>query len=211
VFSGLRLGPVRFLIGLLPVFALACSTPTGTISLAWDRVDQPHVTGYEIVYGPVGSPETDKKFVEQTERTTRTVEATIEGLKSCTEYHVEVKSVGTSDRESPLSIKITGWARPEVDAVSVTELHTGVQQRLTITGDNFDAGARLEFVDAGTTLEGFSAVRVEPECDCKQLVFDVTVAPDAPTGAFYIDIVNRDRAFGRSEQMVAVNQPSPYD
>jgi hypothetical protein len=200
--------PEQFLVALLALLASACNPPDGTISLAWDRVAQPAVTGYEIVYRPVGDGESETQFVEQTDPATDMVEVRIDGLRSCTEYHVVVKSVGISDRESPPTVEITGWARPRVDSVSVNEVHPGAQHRLIIRGDNFDSAAHLEFVNAGTTLDGFSAVRVDSECDCKRLVFDVTVASDAPIGAFYVDVVNRDKTNGRSQQMVAVKRPS---
>jgi hypothetical protein len=189
----------------------SCNTPAGTISLAWDRVDHPAVTGYLVIYRPVASAEPQSIFVEQAEGNQNTIEATIAGLESCTEYTVVIKSIGANAKESAPSIAITAWPRPEVRTLSPTELHRGSTARLTVTGDNFDGGAGLEFVDAGTALEGFTAVRDESESNCKRLVFDVTVAPTAPVGSFYVDVVNGSRAFGRSDQMVAVQDGSAHE
>jgi len=195
----------------LTLSGASCSTPTGTISLAWGRVDHPAVTGYLVVYRPVTATESSSIFVEQAERNQTTIEATITGLESCTEYTVEIRSVGANARESAPSAEMTAWPRPEVHTLSPTELHRGSTARLTVKGDNFDGEAGLEFVNAGTALEGFTAVRDGSESNCKRLVFDVTIASTAPVGTFYVDVVNGGQVFGRSDQMVVVQDSSAHE
>ena len=82
-----------FLLALLLV-ALATPASAGTISLAWDPVSHPELTGYHVYYG------TTPGNLDQTVTVGEVTEVTLSGLTDCTDYHVAVRAVAIASGPS---------------------------------------------------------------------------------------------------------------
>jgi hypothetical protein len=180
---------------LLPVLALvlllaAPLASAGTISLEWDPVPDPDVTGYRVYYGLAPTALTAVADAGALNATT------IGGLADCTTWYLAVRSYDGGGLESVESSNIVmGWPRPVVVSASPRSIHPGEQALLTVTGTNFDPGVPGDARHPGASVEfshpGLRVLEVSHDA-CGQVRVLVEALSDALPGWSSLTVKNVD-------------------
>ncbi len=188
----------RSWLRLLTAIALLWSGTIGpvaanTVSLRWDAVADPEISGYRIYYGTSAqdlSANIDAGLVT----------ATNLSLASCTTYFLAAKAYRPDGSESPeFSNMVSGWGRPVVNSVNPSALEQGSTVGVTVTGTNFQQGAT---VDLGSGL----SINSTSVNGCGQIVLNVTVDAAANLGSRLITVINPDQVYITVGGMVSVGQ-----
>jgi hypothetical protein len=163
----------------------ALPASAGTVSIAWDPVNDPDLAGYRIYYGT--SPANYTQNVDVGNTTSHTVT----GLANCQDWYFGIKAYDTAGNESVnYSNEVSGWPRPEVTLTSPSSAEQGRRLDVTVSGTNFRSGAGVDFGDPNITI---NSVTVN---GCNSLVADITVGSAAAVGGKNVDVINPDNTFG---------------
>jgi hypothetical protein len=166
---------------------------SGTVSLEWDPVTDPRVTGYRVYWGT--SPGDYASFFE----TDATSAFTVRGLPLCTTHHIAVKARTVTGAESlSFSNEVVGWSRPQVLTVTPSTVARGSTVELTIRGANFSADATVAFVLPEVTVGSVVVT------DCGEILVTVSVEESAPEGPVDFDVVNPDQVVGTATGLLTV-------
>ncbi len=182
-------------VTLLGLLALGLAVPlhADTISVAWDALNDPQVSGYRVYYGPASGNYT------LTQDVGLTPQAVLSGLSSCTDYYVSVKAVASDDTESALfSNEVSGWPRPIVSTSTPQSLQQGTTQDVTINGANFRAGVVVTTSNPGVTVNGISIQ------GCNQLTANLSVASAAALGVFDLIVTDATGIVGTGVGVASV-------
>ena len=188
----------RMSVSLLAIAVLLALAPqpaaAGTISIGWDPVTHPDLAGYRVYYGT--APGSYAGSVDAGNVT----ETTLDGLASCTGYHISVKAyTSTGTLSDEYSQEVTGWARPELSGTSVATLERSKQASVVVDGANFAPGAEVLVSTPGVTVNDVTVT------SCTQLIATLSVSANAALGPVELTVVNNpSRAFGRASGLVAV-------
>ncbi len=156
----------------------------GTVSIAWDPVADTDLAGYRVYSG------TSTGNYSQSVDVGNVTEATLD-LADCQTWYVAVKAYDAAGNESlEYSNEVSGWARPRVAAVTPPAAEAGRPLDLTRDGAHFQAGAIVEFANAGIAVNAVTVL------SCNQLRVNVTIASGAAAGATNVDAVNPDSVYG---------------
>lgn len=187
----------------------------GTTALAWDEVtecidqnNQPFpctVDSYSIAYGtaardpaavpPNGySQEIDVGNVTNYEFTT---------LPDCTDHYFGVAAYRAGEYSTEWSNEVVGFNRPEVAALDITEWERGYAYTVTVTGNNYKSGAN---VFTGSADVAVTSVFVSA---CGQLSVDVSIAPGATLGSYFLEVRNPDGTFGELLDAFTIIKKTP--
>jgi hypothetical protein len=160
---------------LLPLFP----AQAGTITVAWDPVSDPGLTGYRLYYGAASGSYSESLDVGLV------TEHTVNGLADCTTYFMAIKSLDADSLESPVfSDEVSGFVRPTVASVSPNLVLADSTQQFTVTGNSFEPGTNLAFSQPGVTA---SDVTVDA---CGQISATLVVDAAAPAGPVDVTVIN---------------------
>ncbi len=188
----------RTLVLLAASTLLATAANAGRISIAWDPVTDPDLTGYRIHWGT--SPGVYTQWQDVGPVTT----SVLYGLADCTTYYVAVKARDAAGNLSAsYSNEIHGYPRPVVRAAVPTTLEQGVRLSVVLTGANFMDGATVQFANPGISA---NSVTVD---SCTQITVAVTVANGAAPGPTSLEVTNPDHVFGGSSAVFTVLLAAP--
>lgn len=180
-------------LALVCALAFAGVAHAGTISVGWDAV--PDAAGYKVYWGTAPGSYTQSKDVPGQSSTS----TTLTNLDPCTVYYIGVKAYDAEGLESEnYSNEVSGLPRPVVSSLDPASGEQGTSRTLTITGESFADGARVEFSGTGIVVD---AVRRD---SCTQLSVDVTIAADAATGGRRVEVINPDNSFGGKDNAFTV-------
>lgn len=162
----------------------------GTVSLTWDSVVDPDISGYRVYYGLAPTAMT---AVSDAGRVTET---TIGGLADCATWYLSVRSYDGGGLESTESGDIVmGWPRPVVTGVQPRSILPGETALLTVSGANFDPGVPGDARHPGATIEfshpGLRVTQVLYDA-CGQLRVRVEALSDAQPGWSALTVKNVD-------------------
>jgi len=176
--------PFGWLIGVL-VLAYGGQVRAGTISIAWDPVEDTDLAGYRVYYGMASGSYSQSVDVGNV------LETTLTGLSDCTTWYVAVKAYDTAGNLSEgYSNEVSGWPRPIVRAASPASAEQGRTLDVVLDGSNFQPGATVRFLAAGIVV---NSVTVE---SCSRIRANVTVGGSAAVGASDVEVTNPDQVFG---------------
>jgi hypothetical protein len=187
--SSLRV-PGRLLLVLALVLLAGGVAFAGSISLTWDPVDDPDVTGYRVYYGLAPTAMTAVTDAGPV------TEKTIEGLADCATWYLSVRSYDGGGLESAESSNLVmGWPRPVVAASQPRSILPGETALLTVTGVNFDPGVPGDARHPGATIElshpGLRVLEVFHDA-CGQVRVRVEALADAQPGWSALTVRNVD-------------------
>lgn len=169
----------RWLVAGLVMLAVGMPLAADTISLAWDPVTHPTLSGYRVYYG------TSSNSYTQTQDTGTTTQVVLNGLASCTDHYISVKAVSSDGSESSLfSNEISGWPRPIVSQATPAALERGTAQQVTLDGANYRNGVSVTASNAGVSVSNVSVN------GCNQLTMTLTASAGAALGAFDIQVTD---------------------
>ena len=175
----------RWLVAGLVLLAVGMPLAADTISLAWDPVTHPTLSGYRVYYG------TSSNSYTQTQDTGTTTQVVLNGLTSCTDYFISVKAVSSDGSESSLfSNEVTGWPRPIVTQAAPAALERGTAQQVTLTGANYRNGISVSVSNPGVSVSNLSVD------GCNQLTMTLTATAGATLGAFDIQVTDATGVVG---------------
>jgi len=193
----IRTWPIALACLLVPLAAIGVFA--GTISVEWDPVVHPTLTGYKVYSGVEGGD------YNATLKTTST-QAVVQ-VADCTEFFIAVKAMATTtDPEDDdgvmesleYSNEISGWGAPQV--VSRHTIKTNKIVPIEIRGLNFRPGAVLDI--AGAVVTGATVV------DCRTIT--ATLDPrGAQDGTAMVTVTNPDSTFGASNSVTFYHGPEP--
>ena len=167
-----------------------------TISLAWDPVTHPTLSGYRVYYG------TSAGNYSQTIDTAST-STVLNNLTSCTDYFISVKAVAQDGTESSLfSNEVSGWPRPIVTQLSPATLEVGTAQSVTLSGANFRNGIAVNVSNPGVSVSNVSVGA------CGQLTMTLTASAGATLGNFDVQVTDPDGIVGTGVGIAAVTADS---
>ena len=211
--------PGRLLLVLALVLLAGGIASAGTVSLTWDPVVDPDLTGYRVYYGLAPTAMTavsDAGLVTAT---------TIGGLADCATWYLSVRSYDGGGLESAESTNIVmGWPRPVVTGSQPRSILPGETALLTVTGVNFDPGVPGDARHPGATIEfshpGLRVLQVFYDA-CGQVRVRVEALSDAQPGWSALTVKNvdvswddpsvRPMVFGTLEQGLEVRSPQTND
>lgn len=202
------------ILGWIAGIALALVTPlhAGTISLAWDPVQE--ASGYRVYYGLSSGQYTGVHDVGNN------THADLNVSGDCRTYYVAVKAYNSGGESAAYSNEISGWPRPQINGFQPAAVAQGAQLTLDIIGSNFQSGADVVVDTEGlpTDIEGNPLVRLEnlTVLACDRIQALLTVEPTVrgvramQVGEFPVDLEvrNPDNVFGSrlSELEVLFNE-----
>ena len=211
--------PGRLLLVLALVLLTGGIASAGTVSLTWDSVVDPDLTGYRVYYGLAPTAMTavsDAGLVTAT---------TIGGLADCATWYLSVRSYDGGGLESTETSNIVmGWPRPVVTGSQPRSILPGETALLTVTGVNFDPGVPGDARHPGATIElshpGLRVLEVFHDA-CGLLRVRVEALSDAQPGWSALTVRNADvswddpsvhpKVFGTLEQGLEVRSPQTND
>ncbi len=189
----MRMRSLPFILALFVVVMALGTSLAGTISIAWDPVTDPDLAGYKVYYGTAPGVYTHNEDVGNRTSTT------LVGLDACTHYYIAIKAYDSSGAESAsYSNQIDGLPRPVVTASSPSGGEQGASTTLSVTGESFVDGARVEFSGTGITVQSTTWVA------CGELSVAIQISGSAATGARNITVINPDRTFGTGTGLFTV-------
>jgi hypothetical protein len=181
-------------VALAAIAIAALPAVAGTVSLAWDPVNDPGLQGYRVYYGT--SPGNYTQNVDVGNTTTHTVS----GLSDCTTWYFGIKAYDTAGNESAnYSNEVSGWPRPVVSTASPSSAEQGRRLDVTLSGANFNAGATVDFNDPTIIVNSVNVT------GCNSLVADITVGSSSPIGGKNVDVINLDNTFGTGAGVFSVD------
>lgn len=208
---------------LLLVFALVLLAgglaSAGTVSLTWDAVDDPDVTGYRVYFGLAPTAMTAVSDAGPV------TEKTIDGLADCATWYLAIRAYDGGGLESTeTSNLVMGWPRPVVTASQPRSILPGETALLTVTGVNFDPGVPGDARHPGATVDfshpGLRVLQVFHDA-CGQLRVRVEALADAQPGWSALTVENvdvswddpsvRPMVFGTLDQALEVRAPQTND
>ena len=180
-----RRGAFRLALLGSMAFASFSASHADTISIAWEALAHPQVSGYRVHYG------TSSENYTLTEDVGSSAQTVLSGLSSCTDYYVSVKALAPDGTESAqFSNEISGWARPLVSSSTPPTLQRGTTLDVAIAGANYRAGVVVTPSNPGVTVNSVSVQ------GCNQLTANLSVAPNAALGAFDMIVSDATGTFG---------------
>ncbi len=171
---------------------------SGTIKLSWDPVYS-GVAGYKIYYGTSSGSYTANINVGNV--TTYNVDS----LQECVMYYFAVKSYNSAGVESlSYSNEVSGLPKPVVQSLSPASAEQGKILSVTITGLNFDEGARPEFDTQDISIINYYRT------DCNEIFADIMLSggdgeKPAELGKRALSVINSDNIRGTLQQAFEVN------
>jgi hypothetical protein len=175
------LGRSTLRVVLFVSFAVCFAAPfhADSISLAWDDLNDPAVTGYRLYYG------TSSGNYTQSHDAGLSTQAVLNGLSSCTDYYISVKAyVADGTESSQFATEVSGWARPIVTGSTPQNVQRGATADLVISGAGFRNGVSVAVSNPGVSVNG---VTVQ---GCNQLTLNVSVSAGAALGAFDVTVTD---------------------
>ena len=211
--------PLLVRLALALIVLAGSSAHAGTISLGWDPLLDPAVTGYRVYYGL--APDAMTSDVDAGP----VAEATIDGLAECTTWYLFVRAYNAFGYESvEPSRLVKGWPRPVVTDSRPRSISPGETALLTVNGTNFDPGVPGDPLHPAATIEfshpGLRVLEVFQD-SCRQVRVRVEALPDAEPGWSALTVKNVDvswndpmsqpKVFGTLEQALEVLAPPSND
>lgn len=180
-------------LGLLAVCLAATPFHADTISVAWDALNDPTVTGYRVYYG------TSVGNYSQTQDALGASQAVLSGLTSCTDYYVSVKAYNAEGTESiAFATEISGWPQPVVSSAAPQAVQRGSSIALILTGANYRSGVSVTSSNPGVSVNTVTAQ------GCNQLTLNVGVASNAALGPFDLSVTDANGIVGTGVGVAAV-------
>ncbi len=217
--AGILRAPGRLLLVLALVLLAGGVAAAGTISLTWDPVDDPDLSGYRVYYGL--APTAMTAVADAGLETGKT----IDGLADCATWYLSVRAYDGGGLESTESSGLVmGWPRPVVTAAQPRSILPGETALLTVTGVNFDPGVPGDARHPGAAVvfshPGLQVLEVFHDA-CGQLRVRVAAAADAQPGWSALTVQNVDvswddpsihpQVFGTLEQGLEIRAPQTND
>jgi len=196
------------ILAMVPILCLLAGSAgrAGTMDLQWSTVSE--ASGYRVYHGEASGVYAD--FAE-TGGSTRT---TLAGLEDCTDTFVAVKSYGSAGESVAFSNEISGWPRPGIGALSLSEVQQGAQLPIDIHGANFRPGAEVIIHGVPQDVSGIPLLRVDSvsTLSCHRIQALLSVAPAArglrametTDFAFELEVRNPETVFGSDTVGLAV-------
>lgn len=186
-----------FLVAAVVAVLATTPAPAGTVSLAWDPVQDDDLAGYRLYHGTSPGDYTRQEDVGLV------TEHTLSGLDDCTSWYVAVKAFDAAGNESEaFSNETSGWPRPVVSSSNPASAEQGETLAVTLSGSNFQDGASVQFANAGITV---NSVTVNA---CGELVANISIDQSAPTGPTDVDVDNPDGVYGTGTDLFTVQSGS---
>lgn len=182
-------------VALLLSWVVSRPAVAGSLSIAWDALAVPGITGYRLYYGTATG--VYSAYVDVGAQTSYT----FANLQDCQTYYIAVKARDNGGQLSTaFSNEIVGLPVPRVTGISPsTGLQGAASFNVTISGANFDTQARPDFVALNpiTSMLGPDVtVNSYGSVSCNQIVANISVAPAA-----WVNDSTRPR------RVAVVNQP----
>jgi hypothetical protein len=168
---------------------------SGTISLAWDSIEEdPDLVGYRVYVGTTSGVYDRIVSVSQ-------AAATVAGLPVCADYFLAVKGRKVYGKESvEFSNEISGWPRPEILTVDPPTLPGDSETDVVVSGLNFRSDAGVQFTDPEITVVSTTWT------DCGELVVRVSVPLGAAPGPREFEISNPEESFVSASGLISVGE-----